>query len=73
MRSSGRGRESFEDQVSTNISDVIQALESDLMTRGVAINLFEVTNRIGPQSEAAKHEKLTREKSFPKDSTVVVD
>ena len=73
MRSSGRGRESFEDQVSTNISDVIQALESDLMTRGVAINLFEVTNRIGPQSEAAEHEDLSGEEDLSFDSIVVDD
>ena len=44
MRNSGRGREPFEDQVSLDISDVIQAPESDLMTRGVAEDLVKVTN-----------------------------
>ena len=54
MRNSGRGREPFEDQVSLDVGDVIQALESDLMTRGIAVNLFKVTNRLGMQSDAAK-------------------
>ena len=44
MRNSGRGREPFEDQVSSDVSDVIQAPESDLVTRGIAADLFKVTN-----------------------------
>ena len=73
MRNSGRGRESFEDQVSSDIGDVIQAPESDLMTRGISVDLFEVTNRIGTQSEAAEHKKLTGEEGFPGNSFVVDD
>jgi hypothetical protein len=44
MRNSGRRHEPFEDQVSSDISDIIQAPESDLMTRGVAVDLLKVTN-----------------------------
>ena len=73
MRNSGRSREPFEDQVSSDIGDVIQAPESDLMSRGVDIDLFKVTNRIGVQSEAAKHKKLTGEEGLPGNGTVVDD
>jgi hypothetical protein len=59
MRSGSRGRKPFEDQVSSDISDVVQAPKSDLMTRGVAVDLFKVANPIGTQSEAAEHKKLT--------------
>ena len=71
-RNNGRGCEPFEDQVSSDIGDVIQAPESDLMTRGVAVNLFKVTSLIGTQNESAKHKKLTREESFPGNTIVVV-
>ena len=36
------GLESVEDQVSTDVGSVIQASKSDLMARGVAIDLFQV-------------------------------
>ena len=45
--------ESIEDQVPANVSNVIQASKSDLLTRGVAVDLFEVTNQIGMLSQAA--------------------
>ena len=35
------GLKSIEDQVSTDIRDVIQASEYDLMARGVAIDLLQ--------------------------------
>ena len=40
MGSSCRGLESVEDQVSTDVRDVIQASKSDLMARGVAVDLL---------------------------------
>ena len=39
-RSDLRGHESNEDQISTHVSDVVQAPKSDMMARGVAIDLL---------------------------------
>ena len=39
-RSGYRGLESDEDQVSTDVRNVVQAPKSDLMARGVAIDLL---------------------------------
>ena len=43
-----RGLESIEDQVSADVRDVVQASESDLMARGVAIDLLQMAKRVGP-------------------------
>ena len=43
-----RGIESGEDQVSTDVRDVVQAPESDLMARGIAIGLLQIAKRVGP-------------------------
>ena len=59
-----RGLESVEDQVSTDIRDVVQASESNLMVRGVAIDLLQMAKRVGPQYEAAEYEDLSREEGF---------
>ena len=48
MGSDCRGLESVEDQVSADIRDVVQALESDLAARGVAIDLLQMAKRVGP-------------------------
>ena len=37
-----RGIESGEDQVSTDVRDVVQAPDSDLMARGVAFDLLQM-------------------------------
>ena len=37
-----RGLKSVEDQVSADVRDVVQASESDLMARGVAIDLLQM-------------------------------
>ena len=37
-----RGIESGEDQVSADVRDVVQAPESDLMARGVALDLLQM-------------------------------
>ena len=68
-----RGLESIKDQVSTDICDVVQASKSDLMARGVAIDLHQVAKRVGPQYEAAEHKDLSREEGFPLGSIVVDD
>ena len=54
-RSDRRGLESGEDQISTDVRNVIQAPESDLMARGVAVDLLQLAKRVGLQWEAAKH------------------
>ena len=65
-----RDIESFEDQVSTDIRNVVQAPESDLMARGVAVDLLQMAKRVGPQCEAAEHEDLSGEKSLALDCIV---
>ena len=42
MGSGCRGLESVEDQISPDVRDVIQASESDLMARGVAVDLLQM-------------------------------
>ena len=42
------GLESVEDQVSVDIGRVVQISKSDLMARGVALNLLQMAKRIGP-------------------------
>ena len=65
-----RGIEYGEDQVSTDVRDVVQASEFDLMARGVAFDLLQLAKRIGPQCEAAEHEDLSGEKSLTLDHVV---
>ena len=64
---------SLEDQVSTDIRDVVQASESDLMAGGVAVDLLQMAKRVGPQYKAAEHENLSGEEGFSLDSVVVDD
>ena len=68
-----RGLESVEDQVFAEIRDVVQAPESDLTARGVAIDLLQMAKQVGPQCDAAEHEDLSGEEGFPLDSIVVDD
>ena len=42
MGSGCRGLESVEDQVSTDVRDVVKASESDLLARGIAIDLLQM-------------------------------
>ena len=71
---SGRcGFESGEDQVSTDVCDVVQAPESELMDRGVAFDLLQMAKRVGPQCEAAEYGDLSGEKGFSLDSVIVDD
>ena len=68
-----RGLKSIEDQVSTDIRDVIQASNSDLMARGVAIDLIQAAKRVGPQYEAAEHKDLSGEKDFSRNDAIAGD
>ena len=52
------GLESIEDQVSTDIRNIVQAPKSDLVAKGVDTNLLEMAKRVGPQYEATEHENL---------------
>ena len=65
--------ESVEDQVSADVSRVVQTSKSDLMARGVAFNLLQMAKRIGPQCKAAEYEDLSGEKSLTLDRVVVDD
>ena len=70
VRRSWHRAESVEDQVSANIRHVVQVSEPDLVARGVAVDLLQMTNRIGPQCEAAEHKDLSEEKSLALDHVV---
>ena len=71
VRRSWHRPESVEDQVSADISHVVQVFEPDLVAGGVAIDLLQMAKRIGPQCEAAEHEDLSGEKSLTLDGVVV--
>src|SRR3954466_650646 len=64
--------ESVENQVSTDVSRVVQASKSDLMARGVAFNLLQMAKRIGPQCKAAEYEDLPGRKVFPWTSSLLM-
>ena len=63
----------IEDQVSADISRVVQTSKFDLMSRGVAFNLLQMTKRIGLQCEAAEYEGLSGEKSLTLDCIAIDD
>ena len=65
-----RELESIKDQVSADISDIVQASKSDLMARGVAFDLLQMAKRVGLQCEAAEYKYLSGEEYFLLDSVV---
>ena len=72
-RSGCRGLESGEDQISTDVRNIVQAPKFDLMARGVAFDLLQMAKQIGPQCEAAEHKDLSGEESFSLDSVIIDD
>ena len=70
VRSACHGLEFVEDQVSTDVRDVVQASKSDPMARGTAVDLLQMAKRVGPQCEATEHEDLFGEKSLTLDCVV---
>ena len=72
-RSGSCGPESGEDQVPTDVRNVVQAPKSDLMASGVAIDLLQVATQVGPQYKAAEHENLPGEEDFSLDSVTIDD
>ena len=73
MGSGCRGLESVEDQVSADVRDVVQASKSDLMARGVAIDLLQMAKRVGPQYEAAEYKDLSGKEGFSMDHVITDD
>ena len=73
VRCSWHRPESVEDQVSVDVSHVVQTSKSDLMARGVAFNLLQMAKRISPRCKAAEHEDLSGEKGLTLDRIVVDD
>ena len=74
VRGSDRcGLRSVEDQLSTDIRDVVQASKFDLVARGVAIDLLQMAERVGPQYEATEYEDLSGEEGFSLDSVTIDD
>ena len=65
--------ESVEDQVSADVSHVVQTSKSDLMARGVAFDLLQLAKQIGPQCEAAEYKDLSGEEGLTLDCIVVDD
>ena len=73
MRRARLWLEPFEDQVSADVSRVVQTSKSDLMARGVAFDLLQMAKRIGPQCKAAEYEDLSGEKSLTLDRIAIDD
>ena len=73
VRHTRHGLESVEDQVSTDIGRVVQVSKSDLMARGVALDLLQMAKRVGPQCEAAEYKDLSGEETLTLDRIVADD
>ena len=73
MRRTCHGLESVEDQVSANISRVVQFSKSDLMARGVDVDLLQMAKRVGLQCEATEYEELSGEENLTLDRIVADD
>ena len=65
--------EPVEDQVSADVSRIVQTSKSDLMARGVAFNLLQMAKRIGPQCKASEYEDLSVEEGFSLDGVTIDD
>ena len=70
VRRTRQGLESVEDQVSADVGRVVRVSKSDLMARGVALDLLQMAKRIGPQCKAAEYEDLSREEGLTLDYVV---
>ena len=57
--------ESVEDQVSMEVSRVAQTSKSDLMARGVAFDLPQMTKRIGPSAKSPNTKICPGRKTSP--------
>ena len=66
MGSDCRGLESAEDQVSTDVRNVVQASESDLMARGIVVDLLQMAKRVGPSTKPPNTKKIPGRKISPR-------
>ena len=73
VRRSWRRPESVEEQVSVDISRVVQVSDPDLMARGIAVDLLQMAKRIGPQCEATEHEDLSGGKVSPRTVLLTIE
>ena len=73
VRHTRQGLESVKDQVSADVRSIVQASKPDLMARGVAIDLLQVSKRVSLQYEAAEYEDLSGEENLPLDRIVEDD
>ena len=73
VRRTRQGLESVEDQVSMDVSCVVQVSKSDLIARGVALDLLQMAKRIGPQYKATEYKDLSREENLTLDRIVADD
>ena len=64
---------SIEEEVCTDIRDVVQASKSNMVARGVAIDLLQMAKRVGPQHEAPEYKNLSREEGFSLDGVTIDD
>ena len=71
MGSDRCGFKPIEDRVSTGVRNVVQASESDLVARGVAIDLLQTAKQVGLQYEAAEHKNLSGEEGSSLDSVII--
>ena len=67
------GLKSVEDQVSMDVRDVVQASKSNLVARGVAIDLLQMAKRVDPPYKDVEHENLSGEESSTLDSVTIDD
>ena len=65
--------ESVEDQVSADVGRVVQTSKSDLMARGVTLDLLQMAKRVGSQCEAVEYKDLSKEKSLTLDYIAIDD
>ena len=73
MRRTRQGLESVEDQVSVDVGHVVYASKSDLVARGVALDLPQMAKQVGPQCGAAEYRDLSGEKSLTLDCMAIDD
>ena len=73
VRRTRQGLESVEDQVSVDVGHVVYASKSDLVARGVALDLLQMAKRVGPQYEAAEYEDLSGKKILTLDCIAIDD
>ena len=65
--------ESIEDQVPADVNREVQTSKSDLTARGVAFDLLQTAERIGPQCEATEDEDLSGEEGLTLDCIAIDD